>query len=104
MTEDIRRNSFSLLFFQLVSALRSLFTDAEMAWFDSQTLFVSASLFFLPLLVVCAVLCLPILAFATGMSNVNHEFGKTWFLTAVYCSWPVLERMDDISFTSTDGR
>ncbi|KAI9308144.1 Alpha/Beta hydrolase protein [Cunninghamella echinulata] len=34
-----------------------------MAWFDSRTLFLSISLFCLPALVVCAVLCLPLLIF-----------------------------------------
>lgn len=35
-----------------------------MAWFHSNTLFVSVSLFCLPVLVLCAVLCLPFLIFA----------------------------------------
>ncbi|KAI8096874.1 Alpha/Beta hydrolase protein [Halteromyces radiatus] len=34
-----------------------------MAWFDSRTLFLSVSLFCLPALVVCAVLCLPLVIF-----------------------------------------
>ncbi|CAO3610194.1 unnamed protein product [Cunninghamella blakesleeana] len=34
-----------------------------MAWFDSRTFFLSISLFCLPALVVCAILCLPLLVF-----------------------------------------
>lgn len=63
------RDSFPLLLTSFLFPSSAFDTDAAMAWFDSRTLFVSASLFCLPLLVVCAILCLPILAFATGNAN-----------------------------------
>lgn len=52
--------------------------EQEMPWFNSNTLFVSASLFCLPLLVLCFVLSLPFLTFAIGKKNYHtkkkHKF------------------------------
>lgn len=44
-----------------------------MAWFHSNTLFVSVSLFCLPVLVLCAILCLPLLIFIVGNKRITIE-------------------------------